>query len=63
MSNNIVPAVITEAPKQVESGALTDDELNVVAGGRIDQRLADYIQNVYAYTHDYALGARPVPQF
>jgi hypothetical protein len=33
MSKNIVPAVLTEAPKRVESGALTDDELSVVPGG------------------------------
>jgi hypothetical protein len=37
--------------------------MSAITGGMIDQRLADYIQNVYQYTHDYAGGARPVPKF
>ncbi|MFM0339884.1 hypothetical protein [Paraburkholderia fungorum] len=37
--------------------------MSAITGGMIDQRLAVYIQNVYAYTHDYSLGARPVPKF
>jgi hypothetical protein len=37
--------------------------MSAITGGMIDQRLAEYIQNVYQYTHDYAGGARPVPKF
>ena len=33
MSNEIVPAMSTEGWRKAESRALTDDELNVVAGG------------------------------
>ncbi|MCY1294079.1 hypothetical protein D9M68_801050 [compost metagenome] len=38
-------------------------EMSAIKGGQIDQRLADYIQNVYQYTHDWAGGARPVPKY
>ncbi|MFL9931424.1 hypothetical protein P0D88_19700 [Paraburkholderia sp. RL18-103-BIB-C] len=37
--------------------------MSAITGGMIDQRLAEYINNVWWYTHDYALGARPVPKF
>jgi hypothetical protein len=33
MSKKIIPAAMTEGPKQAASRALTDNELNVVAGG------------------------------
>jgi len=37
MSNKIVPAVLIEGSKRVESGALTDDELNIVVGGAANE--------------------------
>jgi hypothetical protein len=37
--------------------------MSAITGGMIDQRLSEYITNVWWYTHDYALGARPVPKF
>jgi hypothetical protein len=37
--------------------------MSAITGGMIPERLAEYIQNVYQYTHDYAGGARPIPTF
>ena len=37
--------------------------MTAITGGRLDQRLEVYIQNVYQYTHDWAGGARPIPKF
>ncbi|MFB9124792.1 hypothetical protein ACFFYR_17160 [Paraburkholderia dipogonis] len=37
--------------------------MSAITGGKLDQRLEVYIQNVYQYTHDWAGGARPIPKF